>query len=123
MILTLFSLREFKNESFIILKPGNDMAHRAESFFEESGIVPEISFTVDQLNISYALSASGMGLCFLTDTLFKYGKLFKEDVVLYNVDVKNPHRTLYVAYKKNKYVSSAKRKFIEITKALINDVS
>ncbi len=114
------SLKVFENESFVILKNGNDMAHRAKLFFEESGISPEISFTVDQLNISYALCASGMGVCFLTDTLFKYGKLFKDDVVLYNIDVRYPHRTLYVAYKKNKYISSANRKFIELTKKLIN---
>ena len=109
----------FKNESFVILKHGNDMAHRAKLFFEESKISPEVSFTVDQMNISYALSASGMGACFLTDTLFKFGKLFKDDVVLYNIAVKDPHRSLYVAYKKNKYVSFASKKFIELTKALI----
>ena len=109
----------FKNESFVILKHGNDMAHRAKLFFEESKISPEVSFTVDQMNISYALSASGMGACFLTDTLFKFGKLFKDDVVLYNIAVKDPHRSLYVAYKKNKYLSFASKKFIELTKALI----
>ena len=116
------SLKKFKNQSFITLKHGNDMAHRAEEFFEESEICPEISFTVDQLNISYALSASGMGACFLTDTLFKYGKLFKGDVVLYNIDVKKPYRTLYVAYKKNKYVSFATRKFIELAKEHIKGI-
>ena len=115
------SLKAFKNESFVLLKHGNDMAHRAKLFFEEANISPEISFTVDQMNISYALSASGMGACFVTDTLFKYGKLFKDDVVLYNIDVKNPHRTLYVAYKKNKYVSRASRRFIDLAKELISD--
>lgn len=115
------SLKKFKNQRFITLKHGNDMAHRAAAFFEEAKISPEISFTVDQLNISYALSASGMGACFLTDTLFKYGKIFKGDVVLYNVDVKKPRRTLYVAYKKNKYVSYASAKFIELAKELIKE--
>lgn len=114
-------LKEFAKESFITLKPGNDMAQRAAAFFEESKIFPDISFTVDQLNISHALCASGMGACFLTDTLFKYGKFFKDDVVLYNPLVKNPERTLYVAYKKNKYISRASKKFIELTKELIKD--
>ena len=115
------SLKLFKNESFILLKHGNDMAHRASLFFNEAKISPDISFTVEQLNISYALCASGMGVCFITDTLFKYGKLFKDDVLLYNIDTAYPNRTLYVAYKKNKYVSRASKKFIELTKELIHD--
>ncbi len=108
----------FKDESFIMLKSGNDMYHRAVDIFEKAGIEPKVSFSVDQLNISYFLAESGMGLCFATDTLFRFGR-FRSKVKLYNVAEEHSNRTLYVAYKKNKYCTSAMTKFVEIAKEVI----
>ncbi len=108
----------FKNENFILLKNGNDMYYRAKRIFEKAGVVPKISFSVDQLNISYFLAESGMGLCFATDTLFRFGK-FRNKIILYNVGEEHSARNLYVAHKKNKYCTSAMQKFIEIAKEVI----
>ncbi len=108
----------FKDESFVMLKNGNDMYHRAIEIFEKAGISPKISFSVDQLNISYFLAESGMGLCFATDTLFRFGR-FRSKVRLYNVAEEHSNRTLYVAHKKNKYCTRAMSKFIEIAKEVI----
>ncbi len=104
-------IKQFKNEPFILLKNGNDMYFRAKKILDEANIQPNVIFSVDQMNISYALSASGMGDCFLTDTLFKYGN-FPDNVCLYNVEYNYNARTLYIAHKKNKYVSRAMAEFI-----------
>lgn len=109
----------FSEEDFVLLKSGNDMYNRAMQIFEKAGMKPKISFSVDQLNIAYALANSGMGLCFVTDTLFRFGDLSK-NVDLYNVGGANFSRTLYVAYKKNKYCSSAMSKFIEVAKEVVH---
>ncbi|MBQ2932727.1 MAG: LysR family transcriptional regulator substrate-binding protein [Clostridia bacterium] len=109
----------FKDEKFIMLKKGNDMYNRTMNVFSKNNIVPNVIFSVDQLNISYTLSESGMGLCFLTDTFFKYGK-FHENVVLYKVESKRCTRTLYIVHKRNKYCSKAMGEFIKISKEVIH---
>lgn len=111
-------IEAFSGEDFVLLKSGNDMYNRAMRIFEGAGMKPKVSFSVDQLNIAYALANSGMGLCFVTDTLFRFGD-FSKNVHLYNVGGANFSRTLYVAYKKNKYCSSAMSKFIETAKEVV----
>ena len=107
-------IRTFEKENFILLKSGNDMRARADRIFEKSGVTPNVAFEVDQLNVSYALADSGMGICFATDTLFRFGKR-RANVVLYNLETDN-RRTLYAAHRKNAYCSVAMQKFIEIAK-------
>ncbi|MBQ7386706.1 MAG: LysR family transcriptional regulator [Clostridia bacterium] len=109
----------FKNESFILLKNGNDMYYRAMKIFNNSGITPKVLFSVDQLNISYALAESGIGLCFVTDTLVKYGAVHG-NVSFYNVGEEHCSRTLYIAYKHGRYCTRAMREFIEIARDLID---
>ncbi len=109
----------FKDESFILLKNGNDMYYRAAKIFEKASVVPKVAFSVDQLNISYFLAESGMGLCFATDTLFRFGK-FRSKITLYNVGEEHSARNLYVAHKKNKYCTFAMKKFIEIAVEVIS---
>lgn len=110
-------INAFENEGFVLLKNGNDMYERAKEIFERGGITPQIKFSVDQLNISYALADSGIGACFVTDTLLKYLKP-SENILLYNVD-KDCYRTLYIANKKSKYRTTAMSEFIRIAKEII----
>lgn len=112
-------MKAFKNESFVLLKSGNDMNMRATAIFQEAGIAPPISFQVDQLNISYALAGKGIGACFVTDTLLKYCT-YHEDVLLYNPGENYKERTLCVAYKKNKYRTRAMEEFIKTSIAVMS---
>ena len=91
---------------------------RASKVFDKKNIEPKVVFSVDQLNISYALSDSGVGLCFITDTFFKYAH-HRENVVLYKIEEENNGRTLYAAHKNNKYCSNAMSEFINIAKEII----
>lgn len=108
----------FADCPFILLKKGNDMYNRACDVFERKGIAPNVIFSVDQLNISYALAQSGMGACFVTDTLFKFGK-FGNNTVLYNISKEHSSRMLYIAYKKNRYCTNAMAKFIDTAKEVV----
>lgn len=113
-------IESFSDMPFILLKKGNDMYERACEVFEKKDIVPNVVFSVDQLNISFALAESGMGACFVTDTLFKFSK-FGNNTVLYNISKEHSSRILYIAYKKNRYCTSAMRKFIETAKEVVTE--
>lgn len=105
----------FKDESFILLKSGNDMHMRAMHIFEKGGISPQIAFSVDQMNISYALADSGMGLCFATDTLFRFARLGRA-LRLYKIREADLGRTLCIAYKKSRYCTRAMEEFMRIAR-------
>lgn len=111
-------LRVFGDEGFILLKPGNDMRYHADRLFEQAHINPPVLFSVDQLNISYALTTSSIGCSFVTDTLFRFGKLV-HNVVLYNLSGQYAKRVLYVAGKKNRYNSCAAREFIRLSEEIV----
>ena len=111
-------IRHFEKEQFILLKSGHNMHYRAMRAFESAGISPSVRFFVDQLNISYAIAESGMGVCFVTDTFVHYARP-RENIRLYKIDEEAERRTLYIAYKKNRYCSSAMREFIKTAKEMI----
>jgi len=111
------SMAAFENEKFILLKPGNDMHHRAMGLFEMHHMEPKVAFYVDQLNISYALTDSGVGLSFVTDTFFKYAR-FRESVVIYKVD-QHSSRTLSCVHLRHKYCAKAMKEFIKVAKEVI----
>lgn len=110
-------LEKFRDEKFVLLKSGNDMYYRAMRLFEKTGVQPNVSFSVDQLNISRALAESGMGCAFLTDTFFRFWQ-GEERLFLYNVAGGDMRRTLYVAHKKNRYRTSAMAKFMLTAKEI-----
>ncbi len=107
----------FKNEKFILLKPVYDMYYRAMELFTRHNIEPNVIFSVDQMNISYAMTDSGVGLSFATDTFFKYGR-FREGVVLYKVG-KQFKRSLCLAHLSNKYRSKVMNEFIKIARETV----
>ena len=111
-------IEHFENENYILLKSGNDMHNRAMRIFNNHGISPKVLFSVDQLNISYALAESGIGLCFVTDTLVRYVGMHG-NVMLYNVGEGHCSRTLYVAYKRGRYCTRAMSEFVRIAKEII----
>lgn len=114
-------IKAFKDEGFILLDRGNDMYERASAIFNKAGLSPKVLFSVDQINTSYLLVNSGLGLCFATDTFFKYGK-FRQKVILYNVEKELCSRTLYIANKKGKYRSKAMEAFINVAGQMLTSV-
>ena len=111
-------IKLFKDEKFILLKKGNDMYKRAMNFFNGEGVEPNVVYRVDQLNISYALAESGIGLCFATDTFLKYGR-GSDNVLLYKIKNEQYSRNLYIAHKKNRYCTKAMAEFIRVTREIL----
>ena len=111
-------ISRFADTPYVLLKPENDMYQRAMDIFASSDIIPNVVFSVDQLNIAYALTESGLGACFLPDTFFKYRKRVA-NVALYQIDHPSASRTLYIGYKKGRYCTRAMTEFITITREII----
>jgi len=107
------SISVFKDERYVLLKEGYDMYIRTSKIFQKKSIEPNVIFSVDQLNISYALAESGIGLCFITDTFFRYGN-YRENVVLYRIAEEIEERKMYVAHRSNKYCTKAMRELIKV---------
>lgn len=101
-----------KDEPFILLKSGNNMRKIAGAIFAEKGIKPPISYEFDQLMTSISFAQNGLGVCFLTDTLLRFGQTGK-GLTLYRPDTQFSERILYTIHKKNRYMPTA-------TKALLN---
>lgn len=107
-------IEKFKNENFILMKKGNDMQRRAQIIFEEANIEPKVRITLDQLITSYNLTRAGMGITFVTDMLAIYSN--DSSCLFYKLDTQNVKRSMFIGYKKNRYLTKSCRAFIEVAK-------
>ncbi len=113
-------LSRFQNEKFILLKSGNSMYKHAQSAFDVCDFQPSVNYRLDQLSTSFRLTASGNGLCFVPDIMFKT-HLYNENVVFYNI--KNAgSRTLYAANNRN-HTSPAVQKFKTVAWNVMQQIS
>ena len=102
-------LSRFQDEKFILLKNGNSMYKHAQNAFDVCDFQPNISYRLDQLSTSFRLTASGNGLCFVPDIMFKAHR-YNDDVVFYNVKGAGG-RTLYAANSISNRATVAVQKF------------
>ncbi len=106
------TLDSFKNEQFIFLKHENDTGKKAKLLCRKHGFSPKVIFELDQQVTAYNIACSGMGICFVSDTLIK--RLHApNNIVYYKLGDEETNRNIYFYIKKNKYISPACRKFIE----------
>jgi len=106
------SISLLKNQPFILLKSGNNMRQTAGGIFAEKKLRPKISYEFDQLMTSISFAQNGLGVCFLTDTLLRFGQTCR-GLALYQPDTAFPERVLYAIHKKNKYLPSAVQALLE----------
>ena len=106
------SLDLFKDESFVLLKHENDTGKKARQLCRKHGFMPKIIFELDQQITAYNIVSTGMGICFVSDTLIKHLNA-PHDIVFYKLADKEISRKIYFYVKNNRYVSNACRKFID----------
>lgn len=102
---------------FILLKPSNDSYFRAQYLFRSHGITPNVLTELDQMTTSYRYASRGLGSCFTTDTLFRYTDLSPDGMALFATGDPYLTRRLSIAYRKERYISSATRLFIQTAQA------
>ncbi len=107
------SLDVFKNEPFIFLKHENDTGKKAKQLCKKHGFSPNVLFELDQQVTAYNIACSGLGICFVSDTLIKNLNA-PQDIIYYKLSDKEINRNIYFYVKNNRYISNACRKFIDI---------
>ena len=113
----MVSINHFQDEKFILLKRGHSMYRHAWDVLSKADFTPNVCFRLDQLSTSYTLAASGNGVCFVTDRLFRQHR-FKDNILLYNIE-NSGSRTLYIVKKRSSFASVITDKFIETAKTII----
>lgn len=106
------SLEKFKNEPFIFLKSENNTGKKAHLLCKKHNFTPNVVFELDQQVTSYNITASGMGISFVSDTLIK-NLSASDSIVYYKLTDDEIVRNIHFFTKKNRYLSKACRKFIE----------
>ena len=119
--LPALDLSEFRDEKFILLKPGNSMHKHALNVFDACGFRPTVNYRLDQLSTSFRLTAAGNGLCFVPDIMFKT-HLYREDVVFYNVKGAGS-RTLYAANSQSNHATVAIQKFKSVAYRVMQEIT
>lgn len=108
------SLKTFCNENFLLLGKGNDLHRRALNLCQNSDFVPKVSLYLNQLMTSYNMAKHGLGISFVTDSLIKLSAP-DASLVFYKIRDAETTRKIFIAYKKNCYLSHAMQAFIQTT--------
>ena len=64
-------LERLRDCPFLLLKPHNDTYVRGLALCRDAGFTPAALFELDQQATAYNIAASGMGVCFVSDTLLR----------------------------------------------------
>ncbi|MBQ8658510.1 MAG: LysR family transcriptional regulator [Clostridia bacterium] len=109
------------DQPFVLLRRENDTGKRAEKLFKKYEATPNVVFYLDQQVTSYNVACAGIGIAFVSDTLVKSIGA-SPDVYYYKINDRLAVRNIYFLYKKNGYLSSACRKFLETNAGKKEDI-
>lgn len=113
-----FPLADFQEERMILLKRGHDMHDRSISICQRAGFYPQKSMYLNQLSTAANICSAGLGCCFLTDSLIKYGPLKEEPLLFYSLDAPEAHREMFIAFPKNTVKNKLMNLFIEVAREI-----
>lgn len=94
-------LQAFRDESFMLLKEGNDSHLRGMGLCRNAGFVPGISLYVTQMMTAYYLVCEGRGIAFVRSTIPEHVAP-TDSVVFYCLDDPLAVRDIYMSYPKRK---------------------
>ena len=107
------SLNLFSQENFLLLGKGNDMNRRALKLCQNSHFTPIVTLYLNQLMTSYNMARQGLGVTFVTDSLIKLSPP-DDSLLFYKLSEQETTRKIFIAHKKNCYLSHAMQEFISI---------
>lgn len=92
-------LQAFREESFILLKEGNESYARSAQLCSNAGFMPSVSMYLTQMMTAYYLVCEGRGITFLRSTIPDYVAP-TGSVVFYRIDDPLARRNIYLSYRK-----------------------
>ena len=108
-------LEAFAQEEFLLLKEGNDTRIRAEKLCAQAGFRPCVRLQLDHQIAAYNLAAFGMGAAFVSDTLARSAQPDSR-LCFYRLAGEAVERDICFFYKRNRFITSAMRAFLEMVK-------
>ncbi len=106
------ALKEFADETFVILKKGNYSHRHSMELCAEAGFTPKVKIYPDQMITSYNMTRAGMGVSLIPDLLI-YASPESGKCVYYKLLDTSSLRPLCLGFKKNRYMSRAVEAFIK----------
>ena len=100
-------------ETFVVLKPDQDIGRKMQALFASYGCRPDRVITAGQTMTSLALTQSGVGVSLITESSLRNCRL-QRPPALYLADSDICRRRMFIAYPRNKYLSQASRELIRI---------
>ena len=102
-------------ETFVVLKPDQDIGRKMQALLNSCGCTPERVITAEQTMTTLALTLRGVGVSLITESSIRNcGFAGLPKLYMANPDI--CRRKMYIAYPKNKYLSKAARRFAEVLK-------
>lgn len=94
-------LEAFRQESFVLLKEGNDIHRRSLKLCQRAGFSPNVSLYLTQMMTAYYLVCEGQGITFLRSTIPEHVAA-TDSVVFYQLDDPLAVRSIYLSYPKRR---------------------
>lgn len=112
------SMKHFKEESFLLLRKGNDLYSRALKICENAGFEPQVDMYLDQLLTSYHVAYSGKGIAFIRGDITQHVEP-TEKLAFYKIDDENARRNIMLHYKDTGELSEITKEFIAFFRTFI----
>ncbi|WP_069477541.1 LysR family transcriptional regulator [Sulfurospirillum halorespirans] len=112
----MISLRDLKNEKFILPKDTQRSRPIYDKIFKEAGFEPNIFCETETFDIANSIVASGIGACFTVPQFIKEDK--QDKLLLFSIDEPLLTRTVVLAYREDKRLSKIAHEFLSIAKNL-----
>ena len=107
------SFARMHGQPFIRLQESRRMARIFTDLCAETQCTPEVVFEANSIVDAAELCAAGMGATLVTDMVVHNGH-WRQDPCFFRLEEEVPERQLVAAYVKNKHLSQAASKFIEL---------
>ncbi len=114
------SLHEFRDDPFVLLRPGNDTRERSENLFKTANLTPRIMLELDQQVTAYHVACYGMGITFVSDTLIKQVPIDYR-ITYYKLDEAITERNIYFYHKHTRYITRAMEEFLKLSSPTVAD--
>lgn len=108
-------LKLFKKCPFISMKKGNDQYNRGINMCKKAGFIPKTIFQIDQILTGYHIAVSTESAAlFVRSNLVSNVYKNNDALIYYKLGDELAKRPIFIASKKNQYISHATKKFLEM---------
>lgn len=106
------NLKDFENETFVILKADFRLGQIARNIFHNYNINPKNILEVANVNLAINMISIGMGISFIPDSFVKNNIIEDQNLCFFSLDKRDFELPLVVTYKKKKSNYASIKNFI-----------